>query len=100
MLYKETYFYCKPKELEDSIRKIFRSELELFMERAMPKPPDLISRIDTAKLLGVSLVTLNKYTKTSILQSYKVGAKVFYKLSEIQGALNESTIQKYRRIEK
>ena len=48
---------------------------------------DLLTRKETAELLGINLSTLWSYTKTGKLKAYGLGNKVFYRYSEI---LNES----------
>lgn len=48
---------------------------------------DLLTRKETAELLGINLSTLWSYTKTGKLKAYGLGNKVFYRYSEI---MNES----------
>ncbi len=66
----------------------------------IPKPESTekyLTRKDTAKLLQVSLVTLNEWSKKGIIQSYRIGGRIRYKLSEIDEALKEVKNMKYRR---
>ncbi len=57
-----------------------------------------LNRRETASLLGISLGSLNSYTKSSILKAYRIGNRVLYKEKEI---LEESVSQiksfKYRK---
>ena len=46
-----------------------------------------LSRKTTAERLDITLPTLNKYTKKGIVTGYRVGARVLYKNSEIDGCL-------------
>ena len=63
-----------------------------------PDPPEkYLTRRETAKLLQVSLVTLNDWSKKGIIQSYRIGGRIRYKLSEIDEALKEVKNLKYRR---
>jgi predicted DNA-binding transcriptional regulator AlpA len=49
---------------------------------------DLISRQETAKLFGISLVTLAKWARLKILpRPIKKGGRVFYRKSEINNSL-------------
>ena len=41
---------------------------------------------ETAKKLIISLPTLHSYTQKGILKSYKVGVRVLYKKSEVEGS--------------
>jgi excisionase family DNA binding protein len=43
-----------------------------------------LTRKETAKLLGVSLVTLNHWAKDDILKAYKIGTRVRYKSDEVE----------------
>ena len=52
-----------------------------------PKEEGYRTRKETAKMLNISLPTLNEYTKKRILTGYRVGVRVLYKQSEIELAL-------------
>ena len=52
-----------------------------------PKEEGYRTRNETAKMLKISLPTLNEYTKKRILTGYRVGVRVLYKQSEIESAL-------------
>jgi hypothetical protein len=52
-----------------------------------PKEEGYRTRKETAKMLKISLPTLNEYTKKRILTGYRVGVRVLYKQSEIELAL-------------
>ncbi|MFT7435696.1 MAG: putative site-specific integrase-resolvase [Psychromonas sp.] len=47
------------------------------------KQKEILTRKETAKLLGINLSTLWAYTKAGKLTSYGLGNKIFYKYSEI-----------------
>jgi excisionase family DNA binding protein len=48
---------------------------------------EFITREATAKRLGISLPTLNEYSKTGIIISYRLGSRVRYKSTEVEAAL-------------
>lgn len=54
-----------------------------------PQADRLITRDETAKLLGVSLVTLHNWTKANILTAYRVGNKVRFKENEVLSSLQQ-----------
>jgi excisionase family DNA binding protein len=47
---------------------------------------DYITRKEAATQLNLTLPTLSQYTKKGLLTSYKIGARVLYKKSEIESA--------------
>ncbi|MEO1517678.1 MAG: helix-turn-helix domain-containing protein [Bacteroidota bacterium] len=52
-------------------------------------PPEYLTRKDVAKLLSISLVTLNDWRKKGILKAYKIGNRVYFKRKEIEAAMTE-----------
>lgn len=46
------------------------------------------TRKEVCDLFHISLVTLNKHTKTKRLNAHRIGARVLYKKSEVQKALS------------
>ena len=67
-----------------------------------PDPPPekkdgYLSRLEVATLLKISLPTLNDWTKTGLLQSYKIANRVLYKSIEVENALHKVTNIKYKK---
>jgi phage antirepressor YoqD-like protein len=53
-------------------------------------PADTLrTRTETAKILRVTLATLNDYTKTGKIVANRIGNRVLYKDSDIQNALSK-----------
>lgn len=50
---------------------------------------ELITRKEAAKILGVSLPTLNAWTKDGTVQGYRLNSRVRYKRGELSTALVE-----------
>jgi len=83
-------------ELKVIITDSFREQLKGLIPK--PEPPEkYLTRKETAKLLQVSLVTLNDWSKKGIIQSYRINSRIRYKKSEIDEALKEVKNLKYRR---
>jgi excisionase family DNA binding protein len=61
------------------------------------KQPRFITRQDTAKLLGVSLVTIDKWSNEGYLKKYRIGGRIRFKAAEVQKALSEVKDLKYKR---
>ena len=47
------------------------------------KKKELLTRIEAAKMLSVSLTTLRTWTVQRIIKSYKLGGRIYYKRNEI-----------------
>lgn len=96
------------EEMEALIRKVIKEEVcsyfvELEGKKVSPHlcPKDelsdnLLSRKDTAALLGISLPTLNDWKNKGVVKPHRIGGKVFYKADEINSALTEIK-PKYKR---
>lgn len=55
-----------------------------------PAPGETLrTRTETAKILRVTLATLNEYTKNGKIVANRIGNRVLYKDSDIQNALNK-----------
>ena len=50
----------------------------------------LLTRIETAKLLGVTLPTIYDWTKKGVLNAYRIGNRIRYKHAEIMNTLNNN----------
>ncbi len=50
---------------------------------------ELLTRKEVAEILGVSLMTLNRWDKQSILKPSRIGRKVRYLKSDVMSSLNK-----------
>ena len=86
------------EELEGTIRRVITDSLR---ENQFSKPSnpeaDYLTRIETAKLLRVTLPTLADWTKRGILKSYRLGTRIRYKRSEVNESFDSGQLQKYGR---
>jgi excisionase family DNA binding protein len=55
------------------------------------------TREEVAKVLRISLPTLNDYTKRGILTAYKIGGKILYRWDDVHAAVQKVEHTKYRR---
>lgn len=67
--------------LESQIKEL-KQQPQLTTER-------LITRDETAKLLGVSIVTIHNWVKSNVLIAYRVGNKVRFKENEVFASLQQ-----------
>ena len=63
-----------------------------------PQKKELMSRRETSELLGVSLVTIHKWVNQGLLSCYKLGGKVYFKRSEVMGAIQSRQVSKLETI--
>ena len=54
-----------------------------------------LSRAEVAKMLRVSLPTLNDYAKLGWLTSYKIANRVLYRSDEVEASLHKCRSNKY-----
>lgn len=83
-------------ELSD-IKKVVEQVIKERLKDLSPKekiPIILLTRIDAAKFLRISLPTLNDWTKNGIIKGYRIGNRVLYKSHEIEEALEKITSSK------
>jgi excisionase family DNA binding protein len=87
------------EELEDTIRKVISDSLrENQFSNSSVYDADYLTRIETAKLLRVTLPTLSDWTKRGILNSYRMGSRIRYKRSEVKASFDSGQLQKYGRV--
>lgn len=85
------------EQLQNAIKEAVRAELLNFTPSTREENPEFITRKETAQILGVSLVTLNEWTKTGVLQGYRIGSRVRYNRTEVQTSLQKVQSLKFRR---
>ncbi|MBR0117262.1 MAG: helix-turn-helix domain-containing protein [Prevotella sp.] len=78
-------------DIEAMIDRAVAKRMEKFYKSIQPKPDPLIKRVDAARLLGVSLPTLDNYGKYGILHPRHVGGRIYYVQSEIDTYLYNKT---------
>jgi excisionase family DNA binding protein len=91
------------QELETKIEQIVRRCLDgtnKTEQRTLPLESNYLTRKQTASLLGVSLVTLHKWSIEGVIPSYRISSRIRYKQNEIEEALLQVKSLKYNRFEK
>ena len=63
--------------------------IEKILSRAEHAPANdtLLSKKEAAQLLGISLNTLDTYTKNKTIPCYGIGSKIVFKRNEVIGSL-------------
>lgn len=95
---KEIIFSQIPiEDLRKIIKESLREEMQE-MANSNPKPGiEFITRKETSKILGVSLPTLNEWTKQGLIPAYRISSRVRYKKHEVLEGLLKVNTFKYKR---
>ena len=84
------------------IKKVLREVLEEksndFAKPVKSEDQEYLSRKEVAKLLKISLTTLNDWSKQGIVQAYRIGNRVLYKKKEIEDSVSKVQSFKYKRV--
>ncbi|MBI3141467.1 MAG: helix-turn-helix domain-containing protein [Bacteroidetes bacterium] len=85
-------------ELKQLLTTAVRQELEAYWpNEAEPAEPRYMTRDEAAKLLGVSLVTIDKWSNEGTLQKFRIGGRIRFKTAELHKALGQVKNLKYKR---
>ena len=71
---------------EDVFKKI--APLILSVQQP-PKETELLTRKEAGKLLGVSLVTIQEWTRTGKITGYRIASRIRYKRAELENSLSQ-----------
>ena len=85
----------------DDLKRLLKEVLEESINHSRPKVETKIqpylNRFEVAEMLKISLPTLNNWSKSGIIQSYRIGNRVLYKPDEIDKAVKTVKNLKYKR---
>jgi len=88
------------EQLQNSFRSIVKNEVEQIIKNlptSQEPAPELITRKETALIYGISLVTLNEWTKTGIVPAQRIGTRIRYSRADVYASLKDVETLKYRR---
>ncbi len=57
------------------------------------REPELLTRVEAANYLKISLPTLNFWTKRGLIESYRIGTRILYDKQKLQQSLKERTFK-------
>lgn len=78
-------------DIERMINRAVDARMKEFYDSIKEKPPVYVKRHDAARILSVSLPTLDAYVKHGILHPKHLGGRVYY---------DEAEIEKYKQTKK
>jgi excisionase family DNA binding protein len=78
-------------QLKTEISEAVLQQIASYLRTANSTPPqtEFLTRKDAAKLLGVSLVTLNAWTNEGRVTGYRIASRVRYKRAELENSLSQ-----------
>lgn len=88
----QEFILTTPEQLITVISETVKNELNKHYQ-SLPTPPttdqdtELLTRQQAAKVLGISLPTLNEWSKSGIITGYRISTRVRYKKSELEKSL-------------
>jgi excisionase family DNA binding protein len=86
------------EELKNLLREVIEEKLKLDSNpKESKKGLAYLNRFEVAKILKISLPTLNNWSKAGTIQSYRIGNRILYKSDEIEQAVQTVRNLKYKR---
>lgn len=79
----------KPEELIKALRTAFKEELEDFKKNIPERPAEYLSKRETAKMLGITLSTLDRWTMQGLIKRHSIGNRIYYLRSNVEAAITE-----------
>lgn len=82
------------------IGEVIREEIKSLSSPSLSSSTEYLTRKEVCRLLQVSEVTLNEWTKSGVVTGYRIKTRIRYKRSEIEDSLQQVKSLKYRRMNK
>ena len=82
------------KEFISIIENVIEDRFTTFLKK---EEPENMTVQETAKLLGVTELTIHNYIKKGLIPASKIGRRIVIKRIDIENALNEVKSLKYKR---
>jgi len=76
---------------QSELRNLLREELKNFIteNRAVQPAPKYLTRIEMAKELNISIVSLHNHTKAGLISCKRFGGRVLYDPAEVRAAIDK-----------
>ena len=79
--------------ISQTVSNAVQLELSKVSHSETPTQKQFFSRQETAKMLGISLVTLDSYIKAGFINAFRLGYKIRFKHSDILQALTKINVR-------
>ena len=76
-------------EFKALISEAVAEQFKVHQPQQEKEPVKILTRQETAIILGVSLPTLNEWTKNGTIQGTRIGTRVRYRMSDVEAALKD-----------
>ena len=86
----------KLEDLTKTISALLKEELRSLKPVKQTTQIEYITRKDTAKILGISLPTLNDWSKKGVIPSYRIQSRIRYKKTEVMNCFKQVQTLKYK----
>lgn len=85
------------KDLQAAIGEVVEEKLRQFKQE-QPSKTDIgyLTRQEVCNRLRISLATLHSYTKDGLLNGYKIGGRVLFRLEDVEQSLMQIQAHKYK----
>lgn len=85
------FLQTTPEQLQDAIAERVTKQFKAYLDHLTIKSSqeELLTRKEVAEMLKISLGTLHNWVKKGVLKSYGIRNRVYFKRSEVEGALVE-----------
>ena len=80
------------KILSDTVKNAVQDQNAKATVPIPPEQKQFLSRQETAKILGISLVTLDNYVKAGYINAFRLGYKVRFKYENVRDALTKINV--------
>ena len=88
IIMKENVTQVHPTSKDDLINNIIKgveNKLKEFERNFQPKEPTLwLTKKEVSNILSISIVTVDDWSKKSILNSYRIGNRIRFKRKEVE----------------
>ncbi len=90
------FIVVSKEDLTSTISSVLKEELKDLNPVKQKEEKEYITRKEVAKLLGISLPTLNDWSKKGVIPSYRIQSRVRYIKAEVLECLKKVNTIKYR----
>ena len=84
------------EEFQTLVKEIIQVELNQVSKDSI-SPNSFLTRKEAATYLRISLPTLNSWTQQGFIKGYKIKSRVRYRLKDVEKALSEIPLKKFKR---
>lgn len=87
------------EQLQDSIKTIVQNEVQKIVTgiNHSEPAPEFITRKETCSILGITLPTLNEWTKNGVIPAQRIGSRIRYLRTDVYASLKQVETKKCRR---